>query len=183
MDQSECGERATKCNRRTATHALLVLAELKALLGILIFSGCQHNNHLSTQKMWDPVIGPGLYCGGMSSQEFEFLMNCLHFDDSTTRDERKKIDKLAAFRKVPDLFIEQCQEMYIPGDNLTVDEQLLGFRGNCHFRMYIPSKPAKYGLELILCNDNDIKYLLGGIPYLGKQKSKPKDKLRHYKRT
>lgn len=58
--------------------------------------------------------------------------------------------------------------MYTPSENITVDEQLLAFRGRCLFRMCIPSKPAKYGIKLILANDNKSKYLLGAIPYLGK---------------
>lgn len=118
----------------------------------------------------------------MSMQRFEFLKNCPRFDDKTTRDERKETDKMADFRKVWDLFIQPCLDMYAPGDNLPVDEQLLLFRGKCPFRMYIPNKPAKYGLTFVLCNDNHSKYLLGGIPYLGKQKAKPKDKpgLGHY---
>lgn len=33
--------------------------------------------------------------------------------------------------------------------------------------MYIPNKPAKYGVKLVLANDVHSKYLLAGIPYLG----------------
>jgi len=28
-----------------------------------------------------------------------------------------------------------------------VDEQLLGFRGRCGFRMYVPNKLVKYGIK------------------------------------
>ncbi|KAG0726568.1 PiggyBac transposable element-derived protein 4 [Chionoecetes opilio] len=35
--------------------------------------------------------------------------------------------------------------------------------------MFIPNKPAKYGLKLVLANDVTTNYLLTGIPYLGKQ--------------
>src|SRR5215469_8524374 len=59
--------------------------------------------------------------------------------------------------------------MYTPSENLTVDEQLLEFRGKCPFRMYIPNKPAKYGIKLVFANDNRSKYLLRAIPYLGKK--------------
>ncbi|XP_071201069.1 piggyBac transposable element-derived protein 4-like [Salvelinus alpinus] len=37
---------------------------------------------------------------------------------------------------------------YNPGPNVTVDEQLMAFRGRCPFRQYIPSKPAKYGIKI-----------------------------------
>lgn len=50
-----------------------------------------------------------------------------------------------------------------------MDEQLLAFRGKIPFRVYIPNKPAKYGLKLVLTCDVQSKYLLTGIPYLGKK--------------
>ncbi|CAL4079077.1 unnamed protein product, partial [Meganyctiphanes norvegica] len=54
---------------------------------------------------------------------------------------------------------------------MTIDEQLLAFRGRCPFRMYIPSKPAKYGIKIIMMCDNNSKYMLNAIPYLGLQSS------------
>ncbi|XP_062870546.1 piggyBac transposable element-derived protein 4-like [Trichomycterus rosablanca] len=48
--------------------------------------------------------------------------------------------------------------------------------------MYIPNKPAKYGIKLVLANDVHSKYLLAGIPYLGKQVTQPQggQSLGHY---
>jgi len=61
-------------------------------------------------------------------------------------------------------------------------EQLLGFRGNCPLRMHIPNKPAKYGMKLVLICDNETKYMLGGMPYLGKHDTTPRSgvNLGHY---
>ena len=36
----------------------------------------------------------------------------------------------------------------IPGECITVDEQLLGYRGRVPDRNYIPLKPQKYGLKI-----------------------------------
>ncbi|CAE1143291.1 unnamed protein product [Acanthosepion pharaonis] len=70
-----------------------------------------------------------------------------------------------------DTFIEACGIHYIPHDFLPVGEQLLAFRGRCPFRMYIPNKPAKYGIKIVIVNDVKNKYMLSGIPYLGKQET------------
>lgn len=51
---------------------------------------------------------------------------------------------------------------------MTVDEQLLGIRGRCPFRRYIPNKPSKYGLKLHMICDSSSKYMFGAIPYIGK---------------
>ncbi|KAL7635293.1 UNVERIFIED_CONTAM: hypothetical protein RMT77_014360 [Armadillidium vulgare] len=104
----------------------------------------------------------------MSEEHFAFLINTLRFDDSDTRVARQETDRFAAIRSIWDIFIANCGKMYIPNENITVDEQLLSFKGNCPFRMYIPNKPAKYGIKIVLANDTKSKYLLGAIPYLGK---------------
>ncbi|KAG7161264.1 PiggyBac transposable element-derived protein 4-like 4 [Homarus americanus] len=160
---------AAKFARQTATHSTTEPAEVRALLGILIFSGCQRDGHLLTSEMWSPSTGAAVYRVAMSQGRFEFLLNCLRFDDPDTREVRQEADKLAPLRKVWDIFIGNCGRMYMPSENITVDEQLLAFRGSCPFRMYIPNKPAKYGLKIFLANDNKSKYLLSAIPYLGKQ--------------
>ncbi|XP_050687847.1 piggyBac transposable element-derived protein 4-like [Eriocheir sinensis] len=104
----------------------------------------------------------------MSERRFCFLLRCLRFDDKTTRQERVKTDRFAPIRILWDSFIEKCKRNYIPDENITVDEQLLGFRGRCAFRMYIANNPAKYGLKIIMANDSKTSYLLNAIPYLGK---------------
>ncbi|GLD46315.1 piggyBac transposable element-derived protein 4-like protein [Lates japonicus] len=152
------------------------------MLGIFIFSGGQKDNHLSTKEMWNPSTGAPVYRAAMSEGRFSFLLACLRFDDPDTRQERQAMDKFAPIRKIWDIFIDNCKKLYVPGENITVDKQLLAFRGRCPFRMYIPNKPAKYGIKLVLANDVHSKYLLEGIPYLGKQVTQPQggQSLGHY---
>ncbi|KAG5881856.1 hypothetical protein JTB14_034135 [Gonioctena quinquepunctata] len=59
--------------------------------------------------------------------------------------------------------------MIYPGSHITVDEQLLGFRGRAPFRVYMKSKPDRYGMKLWdLCDAaNDYTYNLQ--VYLGTQ--------------
>lgn len=51
---------------------------------------------------------------------------------------------------------------------MTVDEMLIGFRGRCVFRMYIKSKPRKYGLKIMCLCDAKRHYLLNAFIYSGK---------------
>lgn len=45
----------------------------------------------------------------------------------------------------------------------------LGFRGKCPFRVYIGSKPDKYGLKIITMCDARTYYMVDAIPYVGKE--------------
>ena len=92
----------------------------------------------------------------------------MRFDDPETREARRDVDKFAPIRELWDMFIKNSELMYVPNFNLTVDKQLLAFRGRGPFKSYIPKKLAKYGNKIVpICNNNS-KYLLGAIPYLGK---------------
>ena len=41
-----------------------------------------------------------------------------------------------------------CEDFFYPYENVSVDQQLVIFRGRCPFRQYILSKLAKYGIKI-----------------------------------
>lgn len=145
--------------------------EIKALIGLLILSGALKNNHLNTEKIFNEKYCSSLFRSTMSERRFCFLLRCLRFDDKTTRDTRRSNDRFAHIREIWDQFIAKCREVYKPGSFLTIDEQLVGFRGRCPFKMYIPNKPDKYGIKIVLICDVKTKYMIDADPYLGKNTS------------
>lgn len=142
--------------------------ELRALFGLLLTSAALKSNHLSTEILFDTAYCGERFRATMSRTRFNFLINCLRFDDKSTRTERLAVTKFAPISKIWELFLENCRVNYKPGSYLTIDEQLVAFRGRCGFRMYIPSKPDRYGIKLVLICDNSTKYMVDGRPYLGK---------------
>ncbi|XP_035012727.2 piggyBac transposable element-derived protein 4-like [Hippoglossus stenolepis] len=58
--------------------------------------------------------------------------------------------------------------LYNPGPEVTVDEQLVPFRGRCPFRQYMPSKPAKYGIKSWVACDAKSSYAWKMQVYTGK---------------
>ncbi len=51
---------------------------------------------------------------------------------------------------------------------MTVDEQLVTFRGRCPFKQYIPSKPGRYGIKLWALCDSKTSYVWNVQVYTGK---------------
>lgn len=143
--------------------------EIKALFGLLFMSGALKNAHLNCTDAWSVVYGSPFFRGVMTKNRFEFLINNLRFDDQHTRVQRRTADKFAAFRDLWCMFVKHSQELYSPSALLTIDETLLSFRGRCPFKMYLPSKPDKYGLKIISLCDAKTYYFYAGIPYLGKE--------------
>lgn len=142
--------------------------ELKALLGLLFFSGVMRNSNLNVSDMFSRIFGPPIFRTVMSKNRFVFLLCCLRFDSKATREERKKIDKFAAFREFWELFNQNCSAFYTASEYVTVDETILSFRGKCPFKMYNPAKPDKYGMKIVSLCDARTFFFCGGIPYIGK---------------
>jgi len=48
--------------------------------------------------------------------------------------------------------------LFNPGRDVTVDEQLVPFKGRCKFKQYMPKKTAKYGLKIWVISDVTTSY-------------------------
>jgi len=126
-------------------------------IALLYYSGMWKSNHVDVKELWSNTSGYNMYRCVMPKSRFLFLSNCLRFD---MRENRSESDRLSPIREFWEKFISHCELYYNPSSNLTVDEQLLSFRGRCKFRMYIKSKPDKYGLKIITLNDAETFYLV-----------------------
>uniref|UniRef100_A0A0K8W4I1 PiggyBac transposable element-derived protein 4 n=1 Tax=Bactrocera latifrons TaxID=174628 RepID=A0A0K8W4I1_BACLA len=90
----------------------------------------------------------------MSNFRFSSLVNCLRFDDSTTRAEHLKEDQLAPISNFFNKFVLNGQFQYTPGPYLCIDE--------------MPQKPAKYGIKIMLLVDARTYYIYNAYIYHGK---------------
>lgn len=148
--------------------------EVKALIGLLYLAGCLKSNHLSVHDLWDRNgCGVERFWVTMSEQRFLFLLRHIRFDNTDTRQERRQYDKFTPVRSIFEIFTQNCGKSYTISEFATVDEMLLGFRGRCSFRQYMPQKPNKYGLKVYATVCSKTRYLLIWEPYLGVQPQGP----------
>ena len=150
------------------------IIEVKAFIGLLYLAGVYRANRMSLEDLWGKE-GDGIekFSLVMSLKRFKTLICCLRFDDRRTRNQRKETDSLAPVRIIFETFVNNCQKSFSPGENLTVDEMLPGFRGRCQFRQYIPSKPNKYGIKLYSLVDARMFYTVKLEIYAGQQPQGP----------
>ncbi|GFS17067.1 PiggyBac transposable element-derived protein 4 [Elysia marginata] len=142
--------------------------EIEGFVGCLLHLGALRDNRTTTTVLGDKTNGNQLLRACFSRNRFLKLSNHLRFDDKSTRQSRRARDAFAPFREIWDDFNLNLGKEYIPGPMLTVDEQLMPWRGRCGFLQYLPSKPDKYGLKIFWICDADNGYPLHGEPYLGK---------------
>jgi len=61
--------------------------------------------------------------------------------------------EMKELRWVFEHFVDNCKNAYSVSECITIDEELQAFRGRCSFKMYIPNKPAKYGIKIFAVCD------------------------------
>lgn len=144
------------------------VTEIRAYVGLLITAGTKKEANTEIAEFWSSRYGCPIFRATMSRNRFMEISKNLRFDDKSTRSIRQQKDKLAPVRDLFEIVNKNLKKFYTPGDNLTVDEQLVPFRGRCSFRQYMPSKPDKYGLKIWWVCDSKTAYPLNAIPYLGK---------------
>lgn len=98
----------------------------------------------------------------------EVLLYCLRFDDATTRAKRKENDPAAAVSKLLYELINNIQVNFSLGSNTCVDEMLANFRGRCRFKMYMPRKPTRFGIKIMILCDAHSSYCYNAYIYTGK---------------
>ncbi|CAF1557825.1 unnamed protein product, partial [Rotaria sordida] len=155
----------------------ITMMELKASIGILLLAGLLGRSKGNLRSLWrtSPWESP-IFKATISRDRFDKIISCLRFDDKRTREERKQADKFTAIREIWSDFQDKLKTCYTPGLDLTIDEQLLSFRGKCPFRQFIPKKPDKYGLKFWLCVDAESYCVLNAFPYIGRQPGQEKQK-------
>lgn len=145
--------------------------EIKAFIGVLLAAGVDRSSKRNYVEFFGVLRGQPIIRATISLKRFKQLLRCIRFDDKTTRTARRAKDKLAPIRDVFEMVNSNLKKMYSPSEYLTVDEQLVPFRGRCSFKQYLPSKPDKYGLKIFWICDAETFYPLNGIPYLGRERS------------
>ena len=143
--------------------------ELLAYFGLVLLAGSEKQWDVSTRELFGNDFSNPMYKATMSVERFEDIRRFLRFDDKRTREFRLQTDHMAAFRYIWKLFISNCKKWYSPHECVTIDEQLVAFKGRCRFLQYIPTKPGKYGIKIFWLCDSITNYGFNGSVYTGRQ--------------
>ena len=138
----------------------LSATELEAFVGLLILAGTQRCKNQALRELWDEQWGFTVFRSTMSCNRFIDILRALRFDDKSTRQERvaKSGNQGATVQEMLQIFSDNCRSSYRCGPSVTIDEQLVTFHGNCRFRVYIPTKPGKYGMKAWIMADSETFY-------------------------
>lgn len=149
--------------------------ELECFISILYARGVLGSRNSPLSSLWSTKWGFPAIRKAMSRDRFKEIMRYLRFDEKSTRSERLKTDKFALVSATWNKFIENCILCYKPSESITIDEQLFPTKSRCPFTQYMANKPDKFGIKFWMAADNNSKYMLNAIPYLGKDDFRPQN--------
>ncbi|XP_012935756.1 host cell factor 1 isoform X3 [Aplysia californica] len=151
--------------------------EVEGFIGCLYHLGARRDARTPTTVLWNRTDGSNLVQACFSRARFLKLSHHLRFDDKDTRRTRRVVDCFAPLRELWDDFNDNLCREYTPGPTLTVDEQLIPWRGRCSFLQYLPSKPDTFGIKIFWICDAENGFPLHGEPYLGRKGTKRQQNL------
>ena len=151
---------------------------MNAFIGILILFGATRGRKESIKCIWsnDGAFCRPIFKATMGRDAFQNILRFIRTDNHETRQERRASDKLAPIREVWEIFTNNCQNCLVPESQVCVDEQLVGFRGRCPFRVYMKSKPDRYGIKIWANCENPSGYVWNSQVYTGQISSAPEKK-------
>lgn len=139
--------------------------EIYAFIGILLTTGLIRGSDQPLKEFWsnNRVIGYAFHKAGMSRNRFSEISKFMRFDDVQARtaiQDQDTVPRLSAIQNLFEPINSTFSQFYCSHEHVTVDEMLVSFRGNCKFRVYMKTKPGRYGIKVCSCVDATSFYVL-----------------------
>jgi hypothetical protein len=103
----------------------------------------------------------------MAQDRFELIAKFFHFVDNATQDSYSGPKKLFKIHPILTYLNNKFQTVYIPGENVAVDEFLTLWKGKLSFKICLPIKSSKFGIKTFELYESSTGYLWKYIVYSG----------------
>ena len=145
--------------------------ELKAFFGLCIVMGINRLPEISDYWKDDSFLCNEGIKRVMPRNRFQEISQFLHFADNLQIPVRGQdgFDRLFKVRPVLNEVLFNSQRVYLPGENISVDEGMIAFKGRLGFRQYMPAKPTKYGIKVWMAADAQNGVVVNFNVYLGSE--------------
>lgn len=132
---------------------LLTVEELQAFIGIVFLMSIYGLPR--TRMFWQRETEVFQVSSTLSRNRWEQIKSKLHFNDNTQHNNE---DKLFKIRPFIDAIVNNFKATPMT-EKLCVDEQMIPFKGRHQLKVYLKSKPKKWGYKaFVLCGSDGIVY-------------------------
>lgn len=117
-------------------------------IGLVLHTGTIRLNRQQDYWKTHSLFNLKCFSESMSIDRFLLIMRCLHF--AKNEPEKSTTDRLYKIRPIIDFFNNKMVSLYYRGQQLSLDESMVLWRGRLVFRQYIKNKRHKYGIKLYM---------------------------------
>ncbi|GBO11269.1 PiggyBac transposable element-derived protein 4 [Araneus ventricosus] len=104
----------------------------------------------------------------MNEKRYSLIMKFLHFQSSNdSEDESPSNNKLKKIGEFHSMLMQRFQSTYIPKQEISIDESLIGYKGRLGWKQYIPTKRSRFGVKLFQLCESESGYIWNSIIYTG----------------
>ena len=145
----------------------LGVGELKSWVGCLIAMGLSRHNNI--KMYWQPPWRLSIVADRFTRDRFLAIKKYLHLADNSTFGDGKTSnpDRLAKLRPFLNLLLQNFRSNYRPSRFLTVDEDMVKFKGRQSMKQYMKAKIIKWGYKVWKLCDSSSAYILNLDVYTG----------------
>ena len=105
----------------------------------------------------------------MPRNRFQSITEFLHFNDNSKYDIHDTTrDRLYKVRPLVEYLVEKFKAAYTTDKNLSIDEELLLWKGRLGFKQYISNKRSRFGIKFFSLSEVS-GYLWNYFVYIGKE--------------
>ena len=143
--------------------------EMRQFIALQVLTGIVKKPEISQYWSTDPFLRSPIFYEVMPRNRFQSITKFLHFNHNSKHDIHAPTwDRLYKARPLAEYLVGKFKAMYTPDKNLSLDEELLLWKGRLGFKQYIPNKRSRFGIKMFsLCEVS--WYLWNSFVYLGKE--------------
>ena len=146
--------------------------ELKKFFSLVIVMGLIHYPRIEDYWLKSWPFCTSNFSSVMSRDRFSLILRFLHLNDNSGYVPKGQVgyDPLYKLRPFLTKLLERFEANYTPRKELSLDEQMISFKGRLSFVQYMPKKPTKWGIKAFVLADSKSGYTFRWRLYTGKTK-------------
>lgn len=146
--------------------APISLNDIQRVFALVMLTGIIRKPTLKLYWSTDPKVATPYFNSIISRDKFDRILSALHFvdNDIPSTERGNKINPI--LKKLTKRF----SDVYVPKQQICIDETLLLFKGRLIFKQYIPKKRARFGMKGYVLAESDSGYIHKYSLYEGKDR-------------
>ena len=144
-------------DRKLKNWSDVTAEELWAFLGIIVIMGIHHLPEIDNYWSSDRFLGVEAVQKCMSRNRFWSIWSNIHLVDNSSVE--KTHGQSFRLKPLVDVFTHTFQEHYSPGQELSLDESMVKYKGRGRGKVKMPKKHTREGFKVWSCSSAKTGYL------------------------